>query len=256
MALKDKSLFLYGFYVDNTNQYLPFRAVNAGPEIDAVIPASYYTLSTLCTAIALAMNTADPSNTYTVTIDRTVSSNLQNRITIATSGTFLSLLFSSSTLATASIRDMINFGHADLTGSTSYQNSTTSGTSLQTTFYGFNYQTPTVNLRTIGSQNLSARGDKEVVWWSVQQLLNVEFRYEAQANVLAYWQPMIAWMVKGRPIELTPEINTPATTYSVTLDKSSADGKGLGFQMKEMIPDFPFVYSTGPMEFRLVAGTY
>ena len=256
MALKDKSLFLYGFYVDSTNQYLPFKAASGGPEIDAVIPANYYTLQSLCTAIAAAMNSADPSNTYSVTIDRTFSSNLQNRITISTNGSYLSLLFLSGTVASASIRDMISFGHSDYTGATSYQNSSTSGTALQTTWYGKNYQPPTVNLRNIGAVNVTARGDKETISWSVQQFITVEFMYEAQANVLAYWQPLLAWMVVGKPFEFTPETKTPATTYSVTLEKSSVDGKGLGFQMKEMVPDFPFVYTTGPMEFRLLAGTY
>ncbi len=256
MALKDKSLFLYGLSVGTTNYYLPFKAASGGPEIDAVIPATYYTLTSLATAIALAMNTADTANTYTVTVDRTAGSNLQNRFTISTNGIYLSLLFGSSTLASLSIATTIGFTATDTTGSTSYTSSSTSGTALTTSWYGFNYQPPSVNLRTIGSVNMSADGSKETVWWSVQQFLGVEFKYEGQAYVLASWQPLLVWMSKGQPFEFTPEINTPATNYSCTLEKSQGDGKGLGFMMKEMIPDFPFVYATGAMEFRLLAGTY
>ncbi len=256
MAVRDKSLFLYGFYVDGTNKYLPFKAASGGPEILATIQPSFYTLRTLCTAIALALNTADTANTYTVSVDRTLSSNLQNRITISTSGIYLSLLFSTSTYAATSIRDMINFGSTDRTGATTYTNSITSGTALQTTWYAKNYQAPTVNLRTIGATNHSADGSKETIWWSIQQFITAEFQFEAQANVLAYWAPLITWMVKGRPFEFTPETNAPTVVYSVTLEKSSGDGKGLGFMMKEMVPDYPFLYSTGPMEFSLVTGTY
>lgn len=256
MALKDKSLFLYGFQVSNTNNYIPFKNAGGGIEIDAIVPSSFYTLGTLATAIALAMNTADPANTYTVTVNRTLSSNLQNRITIATNGAYLSLLFSSSVFASVSISPLINFGASDLTGSTTYTNSVTSGTALQTTWYGKNYQPPSLFLNNIGTVNVAASGIKEGISWSIQQFIMVEFQYEAQANVLANWNPFMTWIIKQRPFEFTPETMTPATTYSVTLETASGGDKGLGFQMKEMVPDFPFVYTTGPLKFRLVFGTY
>jgi len=256
MALRDKSLFLYGYEINNTNYYIPFKNSGGGSEIDAVLTAGFYTLETLATEIARAMNAADTSNTYTCTVDRTYSSNLQNRVTIATNGSFLSLLFSSGVTAAASVRDVIGFAHTNQTGATTYTGSTTTGTALHTAWYGFNYQSPTVNLRTIGASNIATDGTKETVWWSVQQFSTVQFKFEAQADVLVSWQPLIAWMVKGRPFELTPEVSSPTTVYSYTLEKSSADGKGLGLQMKEMIPDFPLLYDTGLMEFRRLAGSY
>ncbi len=256
MALTDKSLFLYSFEVTPTNCYIPFLNVNAGTEIDAIVPTGFYTLGSLATAIAAAMNLADPANTYTCTVARTFSSNLQNRITIATSGSFLSLLWNTSTLAASSITSLINFGSADLTGALTYTNSATSGTALLTSWYGFKYQPPSLNLRTIGSVNIASDGTKEVVWWSVQQFISVEFKYEAQAYALASWQPMIAWMAKGRPFEFTPIYSVPGTVYSCTLERSPGDSKGLGFLMSEMLPDFPFYYQTGSLEFRLLAGTY
>lgn len=257
MALTDKSLFLYGFQVTTANQYIPFKNAGGGTEIDAVIPTGFYTLGTLATAIALAMSTADPNNVYTCTVDRTFSSNLQNRVTIATSGSFLSLLFNTSSLASSSIASTIGFSTgSDQTGATTYTSTSTSGTALSTTWYGYNYQRPDANLKTIGAVNISATGAKEVVYWSVQQFLSVEFRYEAQAYVLSNWLTFLQWAVKGQPFEFTPEIKSPSTVYSVTLEKSPGDSKGLGFLMKEMLPDFPFMYTTGNIEMRLLAGTY
>lgn len=256
MALQDKSLFLYGFTVTPTNQYIPFLNVNAGTEIDAIVPTGQYTLATLCTAISAAMNAADTANTYTCTAARTFGSNLQNRITISTSGAFLTLLWGTSSFSAASIRDLISFGHSNLTGSTSYTNSLSSGTAVATSWYGFNYQPPSVNLKTIGSVNISANGTKETVSWSVQQFIEVEYKYEAQAYVLATWQPLAAWMAQGMPFDFTPQINQPPTFYSCTLEKSPGDSKGLGFMMKEMAPDFPFEYTTGQLQFRLLSGTY
>ncbi len=252
MALRDKSLFLYGFSIDNTNQYLDFLNVALGTQIHAVIPASYYTLGTLATAIALAMNTADTTNTYTCTVTRTQSSNLQNRITIATNGAFLSLLFSSGTNVLNSITSVINFGAADKTGATTYTNSLTSGTALQTAWYGMNYTPPQAYQKNSGDVSISASGVKEGISWSTQQFIQVEFRYEPIASVLAYWDPFIQWMILQKPFEFTPETNAPSTVYTVTLEKSPGDGKGLGFMMKEMLPDFPFVHSTGQLEFRVV----
>ncbi len=252
MALRDKSLFLYGFAIDNTNQYLDFINVGAGTQIHAVIPASFYTLGTLATAIALAMNTADPTNTYTCTVDRTTSGGLQNRITITTNGAFLSLLFSSGTYAATSITSVINFGSADLTGALTYTNALTSGTSLRSSFYGFNYTPPQAYQKSIGDVSVSASGVKEGISWSIQQFIQVEFKYEPYASVLAYWDPFIQWMILQKPFEFMPEPSSPATVYSVTLEKSPGDGKGLGFLMKEMLPDFPFLYATGLLEFRVV----
>lgn len=257
MALKDKSLFLYGYTITTTNQYIPFKNSSGGSEIDAVIPAGNYTLATLATAIAAAMNLADTSNIYTCTVDRTFSSNLQNRVTIATNGAYLKLLWSTGNVAGISVATTIGFSTgSDSSGATSYQGSTTTGTAFETSWYGFNYQRPDINLRTIGAVNMSAAGYRETVFWSVQQFLNVEFRYEAQAYVLANWAPFLAWMSKGLPFDFTPEVSTPATFYSCTLEKSSVDSKGLGMQMKEMLPDFPLLYTTGAMEMRLLAGTY
>jgi len=45
MALQSKSLFLYGLEVRADNQNLPFRAVLAGPELNAVIPAGFYSMT-------------------------------------------------------------------------------------------------------------------------------------------------------------------------------------------------------------------
>lgn len=255
MALKDKSLFNFGFVVSNANQYLDFTNVSMGAQIHAIIPASYYTLGTLATAIQLAMNQADPTNTYSVTVNRAVAGNLQNRITISTGGAFLSLLFMTGTFNAQSITSLINFGSADLTGATTYTNSTTSGTALQSAFYGFNYTPPQAYQKNTGDVTVSASGVKEGISWSIQQFIQVEFKYEPIANVLAYWDPFIQWMIVAKPFEFTPETNNPSVVYSVTLEKSPGDAKGLGFMFKEMLPDFPFVYGTGALEFRVI-GTY
>ena len=252
MALKAKSLFLYNFSITSSNQNLPFKAASLGPEIDAVISVGTYSLATLATAIAAAMNSADSANVYTVTVDRTADSGTGNRITIATSGSFLSLLFSTGTTAPSSIRDVISFGHSDLTGATTYTNSSSSGTALVTSWYGNNYEPPQVNKTNFGTVNVSTNGTKEAITWTIQSFIGVEFKYEAQATVLTAWSALISWMIQQQPFDFTPEISAPTVFYPVTLEKSSSDGKGLGFNMKEMLPDFPFMFTTGPITMRVI----
>jgi len=252
MALRSKSLFLYGFEVTVNNQYIPFKNSSGGSVINASIATGFYSLTSLIAAIQTAMNLSDPTNTYTVTADRSFSSGTQNRVSIATSGTYLSLLFSSGSLASASVRDLIGFAHTDRTGATTYQGTISAGTALQTDWYGKNYKPPASTLKNIGAVNISAKGIKEAITWSIMQFIEVEFENEAQAKVLAYWPQLIQWMIQQRPFDFTPETSSPSTVYSVTLDKTGDDGQGLAMSMKELVPDRPFMFTTGQLTFRVI----
>lgn len=251
MALRARSMFLYGFEVRTDNQNIPFRATFGGLQLNGVVPLGFYSLTGLMSAIAAAMHTADPAHNYTVTADRSVSGGTENRVTIATGGTYLDLLFATGTLADSSIRDLLAYGIFDYSGSTSYQNSATSGTALTTEWFAYNYQPPEVYAKNFGAVNVSASGLKETITWTIQRFIECDFRYEAEAKVLVDWRPFINWMIQQKLFDFTPEITSPNTVHEVTLEKSTEDGKGLGFKMREMIPDFPFRYTTGPMTFRL-----
>lgn len=251
MALRAKSMFLYSLEVRADNQNLPFRAVSLGPQLNAVIPAGFYSLTSLLVAIAGAMHVADPAHIYTVTANRAVSGGTQNRITIATSGTYLDLLFASGTLAASSIRDLISFGIFDYTGNTTYTNGATAGVALITDWYGKNYQPPEVFTQNFGSVNVATNGEKEAIVWSVQRFVGVEFEHEPQAKVFSEWVDLIRWMIQQKPFDFTPEISSPSTVLEVTLEKSTQDGKGLAFNMKEMLPNKPFMFTTGAMTFRV-----
>lgn len=251
MALRAKSMFLYGLEVRDDNQNLPFRAVLAGPELNAVIPAGFYSLTSLITQIAASMHVADPIHTYTVTADRTVSGGTENRITISTSGSYLDLLFATGTTAASSVRDLIAFGIFDYTGSTMYTNGDSSGTPLVTEWYGKNYQPPEVFTKNFGSVNVSTSGEKEAITWTIQRFIGVEYEHEPQPKVLTEWRDLINWMIQQKPFDFTPEISSPTTVHEVTLEKSTDDGKGLGFNMKEMSPLKSFMFTTGPMTFRV-----
>lgn len=251
MALTTKSLFLYGLQVTDDNKSLDFKISGGGDTLQATLQLGYYSLTDLMEEIERAMTEVDDSNTYTVTADRTISGGTENRVTIATSGGFLSLLFGTGPRAATSVAPLIGFALTDRTGSTSYTGTSTAGTALEPTLYGYNYIPPDMKRKVFGSLNISASGLKEAVVFQVQEFFQVQFKFEPQAFVLSDWTDFMTWAMQQRTLEFTPSIASPNTVYNCTLESTSADGKGLAYSFKEMLPEFPFLYDTGLMTFRI-----
>lgn len=253
MALTGRSLIRYGFEVDSSNSSLDFKIVSGGSEVLATIRSGFYSLTGLMDEVVRAMNAADPSNVYTYTIDRSVNGGLDNSVTISTSGAFLSLLFGSGSRSTTSCASLLGYTATDKTSSTSYTSQASAGESFVSAVIGYGYQGPLTTRRLQGTVNISASGEKEAVVFNVMQFLEIEFRHEPQADVYTTWADFFTWAIKQRPFEITPIYSDFATFYDVTLDSTEYDGKGLGFQMREMLPEFPFYYRTGKLRLRLKA---
>lgn len=252
MALSSKSLFLYGISIDSTNNKLDFKKV-AGPTVlTATITPGSYSLTSLAIAIAAALNAADNLNVYYCTVDRTVGGGLQNRVTIGTTtGSYFALMFASGPNNAVSISTVIGFAQLDFTGALFYQGSASAGTLMQTTYPGYNYLSPDFSQKIFGSVNVSTSGIKEAIVFAIQRFITVEFKYEPGSKVVSEWTPMMTWLIEQRPFDFTPEVSAPSVVYSVTLESTSADSKGLGFEFKEMLPQFPNTYATGAFKFRV-----
>lgn len=252
MALKNKSLILYNYQISTNNNTIDFVGASGGPTLTATIPIGYYSLTSLLAAIASAMGAVDTAHIYTVTADRTISGGSQNRVTIATSGTFLSLLFASGPHSAANISSLIGFS-GDQTGSTTYTGTSSTGTALIPALVGYNYIAPTQYQQIQGSVNISASGVKEAIVYQIQQFLAIQFKYETESVVNANWNPFWQWAIQQRSFDFTPDYTlAPNTFYQVTLEKTQQASNGIGFKMMEMLPDFPFLYDTGPFEMRVV----
>lgn len=257
MALKNPSLFLYGFTVTALNSSIDFQNASAGPILMATVQQGNYSLSSLMTAIVVALQAADPANTYTCTADRTVAGGTQNRVTIATTtGTYFSILFSSGPRHASAIAPLIGFNAADYTGFLTYEGSTTAGTTLIPNFTGFQYLGPDFMQKNFGQVNVSASGIKEAITFAVQYFFQVQFKYIPEATWEDVWTPLMAWLIQQNEVDFTPDITAPTTFYESTLESSPGDGKGLAFQAREMLSEgFPFLYDSGLMKFRLVNET-
>lgn len=260
MALKDKSLILYGIEVTQFNSSIDFRAVSLGPILMGTLNIGFYSLTALSQEIVRALQAADPSttNVYTVTIDRTVMGGLQNRITIATTGSHLELLFLTGPRTATTVAPLIGFHVLDYTGATTYTGFATAGTALIPTFVGYNYLGPENVRKVFGAVNVSAIGEKEAIVFSIQKFLRVQFKYEPKSFFVSDWLPFVDWAIQQRLFEFTPEIKFPSVFYEVTLESTASDGKGMGWEWKEMIPSYVDLYDGGmiSMRQRAITGTF
>lgn len=255
MALKASSMFLYGLQVTPNNRSIDFKSSAMGPELRASLTLGYYSLTDLMAEIATQLHAADPHRVYTVTADRTFANGTQNRVTITTNGTFLSLLFASGSRSASTAAPLIGFSPVDQTGATTYTGTGSAGTVLVPTLTGYNYLSTDHNKKVFGSLNISTTGQKEAIVFQVQEFFQVQFKFEPSVKVTNEWVGLMVWMIQQRPLEFTPEITNPIAFYVCTLEKSSEDGKGLGYKFKEMLPDFPTLFDTNVMTFRKKVST-
>jgi len=253
MALKQKSAFLFSYSVTDLNKYLDFANSTGGTELVATMRTGYYSLDGLLTELVRALTEADPVNTYTATANRTTFPN-QNRITVAstTIATTLELRFASGTHSVNNCASLLGFNATDYTGALTYTGATSTGIYLLPALIGYSYQPTDTFKRTQGVVNVSASGVKEVVTFSTNQFFQVEFRFEPEASAITTWETFFDWATIGAEMDFIPDITAQGTYVRCTLEKTDQDGKGLGFMMKEMLPDFPFFYRTGIMQFRKV----
>jgi hypothetical protein len=250
MALANRSLFLYGFEITTVNGFIDFQIASMGPVLTAIVPVGFYALTDYLAAIVTALSTIDPTNTYTASVDRTIGGGLQNRVTITSTGSFLSLLWGSGPHSSSNISASIGFPATDQTGAVTYTGNATAGTMLQPLYQGYNYVAPQRNKKVFGSVNVSTNGTKEAIVYQLQTFWEIEFMYEAAEIIDANWQPLNDWMIQQRPIEFTPDYTQPTVFYNGTLESTEQDGTGLAYQMQEMLPDFPGLFKTGKMQFR------
>jgi hypothetical protein len=256
MALKNSSLFNYGIQITPSNQFISFGTSGAEAPPNsrtAVLNIGYYSLTSFLIEVVRAFTAADPINDYSATADRSYAGGLQNRVTISTSFTYLSIYFSTGNPSNPA--SLLGFNTFDYTGATSYTGSASSGIAfvpnqtLSNTFItGFNYLPPSTMQKNFGVVNVSASGVKESIVFTLQQFWQVQFQYIMESTLDSQWLPFVQWLIQQREIEWTPDVTDPNTFYPGTLDDPNT---GLQFMYTEMLPNFPGNYSTPLMKFRV-----
>ncbi len=245
MSARKPSLFLYGFEITPTNRFITFGNSAIDTRL-ATLNLGFYSLTGILLEIERALLAADPLNLYTATVDRTILGGLQNRVTISTSGIYLRLLFSSGNPSNPAT--LIGFNTADYSGLTTYTGSFTCGIVLVPNMEAYNYLSPKKNNKNFGKVNISASGVKEAITFSLQQFWQAQYKYIPDTLVDTTWNDLVFWMIQQRELEFTPDISDPNTVLVGTLDNPN---NGLDFKFVEMLPDFPFNFTTPLMIFRV-----
>ncbi len=258
MALNSKSVLTYGITVTTLNYAIDFKVDSGGSVLTAYLNIGSYSPSSLALEVAAQIQsaalTAGSSDIFTVSLSRNIMGGTQNRMTIVSNGSYFSLLFLTGGNTTITAAIIMGFNNADYTGALTYTGSATTGTSLIPDYIGYNYLDSNNMAKLFGAVNISSSGLKEAVTFSIQNFVEVEFKYEAKANLLA-WMNFFSWAIQQKSFDFIPEILTPDTVYNVTLEKTQYHDQGLGYRMNEMLPEFPNFYQTGPLEFRIIANT-
>jgi hypothetical protein len=255
MALRNSSLFLYGLEVTPTNQYITFGTTSlevGSLARTAQLNLGFYSLTSLSVEVIRAFTAADPLHIYDCTTDRTIMGGLQNRVTITTNGGYLSIYFLTGNPSNPAT--LLGFNTADYTGATTYTGSASAGTAFvpnltqsNTFVNGFTFLPTQAMQKNFGSVNVSASGLKEAIVFSIQFFWQVQFKYIMEATLQSDWYPLVQWMIQQRQLDFTPDVTQPNTYYNGTLDDPD---QGLSFDFEEMLPEFPFQYSTPLMKFR------
>lgn len=250
MALTDKSLITYGLQVTTSNSSLDFKSAIGGPTRLATLSLGFYSITSLWDEVIRAMQAVDPTALYSYSIDRSLNNGRENRGTLSTNGSYLSLLFSSGPRNASSVAPLLGFASIDKTGSTSYQGLYSMGTTLSPDYIGYNYVDPIANQLIQGAKLVSTSGRKEAIVYQIMKFLEVEFRYEKKINLIN-WQSFFNWAIQQRPFEIKPEISDYNNYFDVTLERTGKDQNGMGFTMAEMLPQFPNYYQTGKLTMRV-----
>ena len=251
MALVAKSLMTYSVQVTSLNQNLDFKAASGGPTLTAQLNLGSYSPIGIAVEVARAMQAVDSANNYSAAVSYNVLGGTQNRITISSTGTFLSLLFASGPNAATSPAALLGYNPTDYTGATHYTGSATIGVGLITTFNVYTYLDDQAMAKVFGAVNVSASGLKESVVFNIQKFIEFEIKYEPASRLIEY-KNFFYWAIQQQPFDFIPQITVPTTAYQVTLESTESDPKGLGYRMKEMLPNFPNLYQTGPLKLRII----
>lgn len=254
MALKSRSLFLYGYQVTELNRSIDFKTSLGGPTKMASLTLGFYSLSTLLTEAKRAMEAVESTDKFTWTADRTIAGGTENRVKVQSDGTYLELLFETGPRAASALAPLIGFDAVDRSGATFYWGNATSGITLLTDpdFLGYAYTPPTLFKKKFGVRNVSGSGKPEAVVFNSQSFWEVGFKYIEAAAAENEWAPLLDWLTGQRRVEFTPEISTPTKFHVGTLESSPEDNVGMGYKLREQRDESLFdLYDTGLMKFRV-----
>lgn len=263
MTIQTYSGFTYGHTITENNKFLDFNETVSG-NLTAELNVGSYSLANFVDEISRAMNAASLNESYTVSLDRTDN---RNRITINGSNTF-SLLISSGDTASQSVFSLAGFNGSDLSGSSSYEGDSPSGSLFEPQFLLQDYipfdndqraNNVTVNETPSGVLEVIKFGNINFMTCNVKYQKNqsldepraknniIKFSTTGYSDLLAF----IRYGVTKAPIEFIPDLDTPAVFQKCLLESTTKEKDGTGFRIRELYAEgFAEWFETGTLVFR------
>lgn len=256
MSLTTHSKFYYDYVVSDDALYIDFS--EGASELTATLDIGSYSLTDFVAELSRALNAAGALD-YTVTLNRTT-----RKITIAASGDF-ELLVSTGSHEGTSAFGLAGFSGADLTGEDSYEGAA-AGSAYTTQFILQSYVSPDdFQDSTYGSVNKSASGKLEVISFGTETFVEANLKYatnyehgadapiRSNATGVADLRALMQYLTTKGPLEFMPDEDTPNTFYTVVLESTPDDNKGLRYKLKELYGQgLPGYFETGTLKFRVL----
>lgn len=239
----------YKLEVTAANRSLDFKSSGGGPEKQASLRVGLYSLTALANEVARAMSDADGgANVYTVTVNRTIGGGTQNRVTIATDGVYLDLLFATGSRTASTCAGLLGYNVTDRTGSLSYAGNNTAGTIIVPTYPPYDLQQPGTIHDARRSLNETTSGLVETVSFSTFRNFQFKIRYiEEDSAEFSTFQDFHIWLLRGGPVEFAPKISAP-TVYAAGIPISLRTP----IELNRMVPGHYDYFETPVFTFREV----
>lgn len=258
MSLITHSKFIYGFEVSDEALFIDFD--EGGSEITAELSIGSYTLTDFADELARALNEAGAFN-YAVSVDRAT-----RVITISSDGGAFSLHVASGSHLGTTAFTLAGFTGADLTAANSYSANLAAGSEYATQFIAQSYVGPDDSKKAIyGTVNQSASGVVEVVTFGSLSFIEMNLMYvtdidhgsstviRSDSSGVDKLRALMAHLTSKAPLEFMEDEDDANTFYSVMLESTPEDGKGLDSKLKEQYgKGLPNYFETGLLKFRVL----
>ncbi len=253
MALKTKSLFIYGHTVNDENQYINFSE-NGIDELSATIEIGSYTLDQFKDAVALALNSIG-DNTYTCSVDRTTL-----KLTISADANF-DLLVTTGTQVSISAFPLMGFT-TNRDSSSSYEADESTGIIYRPQTKLYDYVPFENNESTVQSKvNESSSGEIELVTYGTRRFAKFNIKYitnitgqyyiEDNPNAVDEINQFMSYIRLKRPFEFLENRDDVFSFVPVILESTPQSGKGTNYELNELYGEkLAYYYETGKLKLR------
>lgn len=236
------SAWNFGHTIISSNKYINFEELGAtvNPKA-AILNDGSYTLEEYCIELVRALNDAAELNKYTYTLDRTT-----RKITLISDAVNFSLLIATGDQSQLSSFPLAGFTGLDLSGAMMYEGDSPSGEQFIPQFKLQEY-TPFEDLEKTAnaSVNENTQGDIiEVINYGTISRMKCNIMFQTNhvpqnairedAQGVDKLRTFMRYLITKAKTEFLEDIDQPSTIVKCILDKTTADSKGLGYELVDM----------------------